>query len=70
MANKMIMTITISYEAKTRLEYLAKSAKKSMSKLIEDLIMAGDSLSHPQSTTPDQVTHIRPEPGENGLQAA
>lgn len=26
--------------------------------------------SHPQSTTPEQATNIRPEPGEDGLQAA
>ena len=25
---------------------------------------------HPQSTTTAQVTHIRPQPGEKGLQAA
>ena len=40
MANKMIMTITISYPAKTRIELLAAASGKSMSQHIEDLIMA------------------------------
>ena len=51
MANKMIMTITISFEAKQKLESLASDAGKSMSQFIEDLITKSDvEISIPVST--------------------
>ena len=57
MANKMIMTITISFEAKQRLESLASESGKSMSQFIEDLITgSGVEISPNVSTeTPAQI---------------
>lgn len=56
MANKMIMTITISFEAKQKLELLASESGKSMSQFIEDLITGtGVEIDPPVSTeTPAQ----------------
>lgn len=57
MANKMIMTITISFEAKQKLELLASESGKSMSQFIEDLITGtGVEIDPSVSTeTPSQI---------------
>ena len=58
MANKMIMTITISYPAKTRLEALASASRKSMSQHIEDLIMADPLLPVTPVVTKDKLIKV------------
>ena len=51
MPNKMIKTITISYEANKHLETLAGEAGKSMSQYIEDLVLEAYDKKHPQPMT-------------------
>ena len=58
MANKMIMTITISYPAKTRLEALVVVSGKSMSQHIEDLVMNDPLLPVAPVVTKDDLIQV------------